>query len=63
MNAAAVLNDGECLKLTDGSEKTDGAEAVWSTPELVDAILEENFALRQQVQNHQDNIVKLQKVS
>lgn len=37
-------------------------EAVWSTPELVDAILEENFALRQQVHSHQDNIRKLQKV-
>lgn len=35
---------------------------MWSTPELVDAILEENFKLRQQVQNHQHNIAKLQKV-
>ncbi|KAI9561807.1 hypothetical protein GHT06_012768 [Daphnia sinensis] len=41
--------------------RRDDAEAVWSTPELVDAILEENFKLRQQVQNHQDHIAKLQK--
>ena len=41
--------------------KPEDSEAVWSTPELVDAILEENFKLRQQVQNHQDHIAKLQK--
>lgn len=44
-----------------GGEKGPDQEAVWSTPELVDAILEENFKLRQQVQNHQDHISKLQK--
>lgn len=44
-----------------GGDKVADPEAVWSTPELVDAILEENFKLRQQVQNHQDNISKLQK--
>lgn len=37
------------------------ADAVWSTPELVDAILEENFKLRQQVQQHADHIAKLKK--
>lgn len=53
----------EPLKATDDPEKPDAGEAgTWSTPELVDAILEENFALRQQVQNHKDNIAKLQKV-
>ncbi|XP_046647863.1 uncharacterized protein LOC124337889 [Daphnia pulicaria] len=41
--------------------RQEDSEAVWSTPELVDAILEENFKLRQQVQNHQDHIAKLQK--
>ena len=46
---------------TGGGDKTVDPEAVWSTPELVDAILEENFKLRQQVQNHQDHIAKLQK--
>jgi hypothetical protein len=44
------------------SQQSDDKAAVWSTPELVDAILEENFALRQQVQAHKDNIAKLQKV-
>lgn len=44
-----------------GGDKAGDSEAVWSTPELVDAILEENFKLRQQVQNHQDHIAKLQK--
>lgn len=44
-----------------GGDKVADPEAVWSTPELVDAILEENFKLRQQVQNHQDHIAKLQK--
>lgn len=52
----------EPFKATDDPERPDAGEAAtWSTPELVDAILEENFALRQQVQNHKDNIAKLQK--
>ena len=54
----------EPFKATDDPERPDAGEAAtWSTPELVDAILEENFALRQQVQNHKDNIAKLQKVA
>jgi len=52
----------EPLKTADQPEKPEAGETgTWSTPELVDAILEENFALRQQVQNHKDNIAKLQK--
>lgn len=47
--------------ITTNGDKEIDPEAVWSTPELVDAILEENFKLRQQVQNHQDHIAKLQK--
>lgn len=53
--AASAIAGGDMLV------RRDDAEAVWSTPELVDAILEENFKLRQQVQNHQDHIAKLQK--
>ncbi|XP_057376329.1 uncharacterized protein LOC130697443 [Daphnia carinata] len=53
--AASALAEGDMLV------RRDDSEAVWSTPELVDAILEENFKLRQQVQNHQDHIAKLQK--
>ena len=47
----------------DDKPRPGDAEAVWSTPELVDAILEENFALRQQVHSHQANIAKLHKVN
>jgi len=47
---------------SDNNPATVDDKGVWSTTELVDAILEENFKLRQQVQNHQHNIAKLQKV-
>ena len=56
--SAAQMNQEVAI----ASSPSDDKAAVWSTPELVDAILEENFALRQQVQTHKDNIAKLQKV-
>jgi len=55
--SAAQMNQEVAI----ASSPSDDKAAVWSTPELVDAILEENFALRQQVQTHKDNIAKLQK--
>lgn len=59
------MNDEQAGITTDKQEKTkdksSNSDAVWSTPELVDAILEENFKLRQQVQQHADNIAKLHK--
>ena len=71
--AAAAADDGaECDGLAaplpttvdeDSADDAADAAGVWSTPELMDAILEENFALRQQVKGHEDNIAKLKKVT
>ena len=61
-NIVQQQTNKEVIAVVASQQQSDDKAAVWSTPELVDAILEENFSLRQQVTSYKDNIAKLQKV-